>query len=261
MKKLFVPFIASLALFGTMMTSCNQSTPEAEDVWVTMDFTLDEVYYNHDGYWSDVYSTEEGPFGLYPMIFSHKAESTEYDGVTYKSFTGFCPSIVDDQTDHTGADWTQYQFASIAKPYMYGYLIAHWDVRETEDTKLEDRSCLINLGAKCHPVALSVTNTTYTYWAMKNGTGFSRPFNSDDTLILDIYGVHDGVPMLGQSVYLAKNGEFVDKWQVIDLTPLGETQYIYFTMRSTDTGAYGMNVPAYFALGSIQAVYPAIAQD
>ena len=257
MKRICFSIFAGLALCAALTSCNNNSEPQTEDIWVTMDFTLDDIYYTPQGYWDGVYNTEEGPFGLFPMVFSHKAEVTEFDGVQYKSFTGFCPSIVDDQSDHSGDDWTKYQFASIANPYMFGYLIAHWDVRENDNTPLEERSCLINFGyASVRPVAMTVTNTAYTYYAMKNGTAFSKPFTESDNLYLDVYGVTSkGVTKLGVSIPLARNNEFVEKWQQIDLTPLGEVQYIYFTMRSTDTGEYGMNVPAYFAIGSIQAVY------
>lgn len=253
MKKFCFSILGTLALmFG--LTSCNTGDVQAEDTMMTFDFTFGAETYNADGYWSEVYNPDYSFFRVMPgASFSHKAQVSVYDGVEYKSFTGFCPSIVQDSADHTGDDWTKFQFGAIAQSGGFGYLIAHWDVRETAQTTLSDRSCLIEcFGYTFRPIAIKVTNTTYAYWAMKNGTAFSRPFGPDDYLILDIYGVNKGVATLGQSVELAKNGSFVDTWQQIDLTSLGDVQQIYFTMRSSDEGEYGMNVPAYFALGSLQ---------
>lgn len=256
MKKLTLSLIAAVAMTSALTTSCNSSEPQGQDLWMTVDFTLDSDEYNSKGYWVNVYSENDKNFGIYPLGFTHEAQVDVYDGVKYESFTGFCPSIVNDTTDHTGSDWTQYQFASIATPGMYGYLIAHWDVRETPETPLDQRSCLIDCFTTVRPVALSVTNTTYSYYVMKNGSPFSRPFGPDDYLALDIYGVKDGVAKLSQSVYLAKDGVPINKWGLVDLTPLGEVQSIFFTMRSSDTGEWGMNTPAYFAINAIQLVYP-----
>ena len=90
---------------------------------------------------------------------------------------------------------------------------------------------------------------------MKEGSAFSKPFTESDYLILDIYGVTNGVSSLGKSVYLARDGKFIDNWQIIDLAELGPVQQIYFMMRSSDSGEWGMNTPAYFAMGTIQAIY------
>lgn len=260
MKKIFVTLFTSALMLGGLSSCTNNDEPNTENVWVTMDFTLSEENYNTDNYWVDVYDTEQGAFGIYPMIFSHKADSYTYDGVTYKSFTGFCPSIVNDQADHTGSDWTQYQFGSIAPNHGFGYLIAHWDTRETASTELKDRSCLIEFGTSVTPVAMTVTNTSYAYWVMKNGSAFSRPFTASDYLILDIYAVNKGVAQLATSVYLADRGNLVDTWQTVDLSMLGTVQQIYFSMRSSDSGEWGMNTPAYFAIGSIQAIYPGMSK-
>ena len=242
------------------LTSCNSNEPTVENTLMSFDFSFNSDQYTPDGYWAEVYNPEVTYFQVYPgAAFTHKAEVTVYDGVEYKSFTGFCPSIVDDTADHTGQDWTKYQFGAAVKTNGTGYLVAHWDVRENESTPLADRSCLIEcFGYTFQPVSITICNTDYAYWAMKQGTAFSRPFTDSDYLILDIYGVYNGVPTLGKSVYLAQNGSIVDTWQQIDLTSLGSVQQIYFTMRSSDTGEYGMNVPAYFAMNNLQFLLPTV---
>lgn len=256
MKKLTTLLISVLAT-SCLMTSClNSSNPVNEESMFSMDFTLNPEYYTPDGYWAEVYNPEQTYFILYPgVFFSHNAQVDVYDGVEYKSFTGFCPTKVNDQTDHTGSDWTLYQFSAIA-PSNTGYMIAHWDVRETAATPVSERSCWIDFaGATVRPAAITVTNTDYAYWVMKNGSAFSKPFTGNDYLVLNIYGVNKGVVTQAPSVYLARNGEIVDTWQNIDLTSLGEVQYMYFTMESSDSGEWGMNTPAYFALGGLAAAY------
>lgn len=257
MKKTYLSLMAAALLAGAL-TSCNSNEPNPETTLMHFDFVLDNDVYNSEGYWENVYNPEYTFFSVYPgAAFSHKAEVTTFDGVEYKSFTGFCPSRVYDPSDHTGDDWTLYQFSTVATTPTSGYLIAHWDVRENNQTPLADRSCLIEcFGYTFRPVSISICNTAYTYWAMVNGTAFSKPFDTSDYLVLDIYGVNNGVATLGQSVYLAQNGQFVNAWQNVDLTSLGDVQQIYFTMRSSDSGQYGMNVPAYFAIDGMEFLLP-----
>lgn len=251
--------LSAVAALALGFTSCNSNNdPSDENTLMSFDFTFDTDTYTPDGYWKDVYDPAQTYFTVAPGAnFSHKAEVTTFDGIEYKSFTGFCPSIVNDNSDHTGADWTKYQFGAATKTDGIGYLIAHWDVRETQSTPLAERSCLIEcFGYTFRPLSINICNTAYTYWAMINGTAFSHPFGPDDYLILDIYGVNKGISTLAKSVYLAENGQYIDKWQQIDLTSLGEVQQIYFMMRSSDSGEYGMNVPAYFAMDRLQFLLP-----
>lgn len=254
MKKLHL--LAAALCTVTLLSSCStEMDPEKNHVLINMNFTLNPDLYTDGGYWKDVYDTEFSWIGIYPMQFTHKAEQTIYDGVTYRSFTGFCPSIVNDNTDHSDDDWTKYQFASIADPDNRGYLIAHWDVRENENTLITERSCVADFGQVARPVSLEVTNTAYAYYVMKNGSAFSRPFGPTDSMTLDIYGWVGGKSVGPVSVSLATAGDIVDKWTLVDLTPLGDVQALYFTMRSTDSGEWGMNTPAYFAIHSITTMY------
>ncbi len=259
LKHLFAGLLTGAAILS--LSSCNDNNePKVDPVNVYYDFSFEPDTYNDLGYWKEVYNPEQGVFGVQPSaLFSHNAQVTEYDGVVYKSFTGFCPSVVNDNKDHTGDDWTLYQFGCMSNTGgLTGYLIAHWDVMETEQTQVEDRSCLINFQTAVNPVALTIDNTAYTYWVMKKGSAFSKPFTDSDWLALDINGVDgDGKTVSRITVDLAAKGNAIDKFTQVDLQPLGKNIHaIYFTMRSSDTGQWGMNTPAYFALGSMYVVYP-----
>ena len=259
--KIFIKSLFSVTFLTLAMTSClNNSDVVTEDTLITYDFELNASEYTPDGVSVNAYNPDAGALYIsYPspgVLFSHKAEVTEYDGVEYKSFTGFVPSKVDDQTDHSGDDWTLYQFSAIAPSYGVGFLVAHWDVRENENTKLEERSCIMDFVYSVKPVKISITNSSYAYWVMKNGSAFSKPFTDDSYLALDIYGVSNFKETYFDTVYLYKDGKYIDTWQSIDLTGMGEVNQIYFTMRSSDSGEWGMNTPAYFALGSVQVLYP-----
>lgn len=250
---------AAMAMLTTTFTSCNSEDGPSGSTVVSMNFTVAPDQYTSEGYWVDVYNpdfnTEFPGFIIYPMAFSHRADVWEHEGVTFRSFTGFCPSIAKDYSDHTGDDWTKFQFSAMSSNNGYGYLIAHWDTQETNATPLDERSCAINFGTTVRPVALTVNNTTYAYYGMKNGTAFSQPFGEDDYLTLNIVGVKSQAVTSVISVDLAAKDNYITDWKAIDLAPLGEVDGIFFTMESSDSGEWGMNTPAYFAIGTIQAIY------
>lgn len=118
------------------------------------------------------------------------------------------------------------------------------------------------------PLSLTLANTTYAYDSMLNGDGFAKKFggatgDDADWFLLTITGRDAFGASLGEvDVYLA-DYRFVDNdldyiltgWTDVDLSGLGSgVRMLEFTLSSSDTGAYGMNTPAYFALAGITAV-------
>ena len=63
-----------------------------------------------------------------------------------------------------------------------------------------------------------------------------------------------GVAVYSKMVEEYDNGDLTLNrgWRYVDLTPLGEVNELYFTMKSTDAGAYGDNTPDYFCLDKLQ---------
>jgi Domain of unknown function (DUF4465)/Secretion system C-terminal sorting domain len=106
-----------------------------------------------------------------------------------------------------------------------------------------------------------VTNGTYGYLSMMNGDLFSKKFggvtgDDPDWFLLTVFGMYNGV-MVADSVdfYLAdyrfsdNSKDYIIKdWQWIDLKPLGNVDSLLFILRSSDTGAFGMNTPAFFCM-------------
>lgn len=263
MKKLTFA-LAACALLSTVFTSCNDKDDEPTDkLAVEYTFTFSSDNFNGQGYWKDVYNTEIGNFGVTSdlgtatAILTHSASADEWDGVKYYSFVGFCPTMVNDRNDYSASgDWASHQWSTIATlADNQTYLIAHWDVSETAETALSARSCGIDLGNGCQPVSIKVSNTSWGYWAMKNGSAFSKAFGASDWCILTVHGVGYDRTERTIDVYLAKNGDIMKDWITVDLTPLGSCGSLYFTMSSSDTGQWGMNNPAYFALSAMNLVY------
>lgn len=113
----------------------------------------------------------------------------------------------------------------------------------------------INLGDYL-AVSLKVTNTAYAFHSMKEGDAFAKKFGPGDWFKLTIRGF-TGSGATGSTTgrvdFLLANGtNILNQWTSIDLTSLAAgARSLGFELTSSDTGSYGMNTPAYFAMGSL----------
>ncbi len=116
---------------------------------------------------------------------------------------------------------------------------------------------------------LYVTNNNYAYYSMLNGDGFAKKFG-------DTTGTNSGLPqgtypdyykmifrgyrngaLTTDSVefyladYRAANSAadyIVKDWKWVSLTSLGRVDSLHIQLRSSDSGPWGLNTPAYFCL-------------
>lgn len=102
-----------------------------------------------------------------------------------------------------------------------------------------------------------VNNTAYAVNSMCNGDGYAKKFGKDDWFKLTVNGYLNGLGIDTQvEVYLAKDGKYINQWTWVDLSQFGEMDAITFTMSSSDSGEWGMNTPAYFALDNFGTEMP-----
>ena len=113
---------------------------------------------------------------------------------------------------------------------------------------------------------LHVANTTYVALDMQNGSGFSKKFGGTngadaDWFRLTVRGLLGGSETGAVDFYLADfrfansaDDYILNSWAFVDLTALGNVDKISFALTSSDTGDYGMNTPAYFALDNLRGV-------
>jgi hypothetical protein len=107
---------------------------------------------------------------------------------------------------------------------------------------------------------LQVTNSTYAALSMRDGDlakKFGGPTGNDpDWFKLSITGYLGGTPVYDTvNFYLADyrfpdntSDYIVNDWQWVDLTSLGNLDSLRFILSSSDTGAFGMNTPAFFCI-------------
>lgn len=258
--------VGAAALVMAAMTACNNNDNKPIELINTYNFETADSF-TPQGYWAEVYNTSDDYRLLFMMPdlkLTHQATVDVYDGVEYKSWFGFCPSRSTDTADQPDGNWTDHQWGNITGKGVANsvdYVLACWKTDEEQNGVLagDDVSVGAGFNAPAVPIAVYVTNSTWGYWAMKNGTAFNRAFGPEDWCKIIFKGVRNGSLTGIVEFYLAKDGNIVNDWRMVDLTPLGEVDYFYAQMQSSDTGAWGMNNPAYFCIDNLSiqyAVYP-----
>ncbi len=146
------------------------------------------------------------------------------------------------KTDDFGAPVT-----SAEMPYLVGYYGSYFAKRPVDMT--------FNTGKSYDAVGVYVNLNSYPYYCIEYGDAFARAFNNGDKFTLTIHGVAPDETEKEVTVELASytNGNLTINrgWSYVDITSLGTINELYFTIKSTDSGDYGDNTPAYFCMDKL----------
>ena len=269
MKKIFtfvtVALMASAAWASVitldMSKPINPATIEygANNVWT-------ECYNDMDYTWLE-FGAESGEFMLSHLI---DGEGASWGGYYWDGFT---PAIGGDQTDYgqpgSSGTWTT-NFggcmagggcvlnadgsvtADPAQPYFVAYY-SSWAYEGPSNQVMyidEDGNMTFK------PMGVYVCNHPWPYYGCAHGDGFGRAFEEGDYFEIVAHGVAADGSETTVSMNLVEftDGELIaaNAWTFFDLSSLGEVTSVYFTLNSTDTGAYGMNTAAYFCMDKFQ---------
>ena len=256
----------------------------ASAVWagvVTLDLNKpinpDVLNYNEYGIWTECYNDvdytwlefgdDRGEFMLSHLI---DGEGASWGGYYWDGFT---PAIGGDQTDYgmpgSSASWTTMFGGCMAgggcvinedgsvtadpdQPYLVGYY-SNWAMEGPSNQVM-----FMNADGKMafEPVGVYVCNHPWPYYGCEHGDGFGRAFEEGDYFELVAHGVDADGLETSVSINLVEyvGGELnaLNDWTFFDLSELGEVVSVYFTLNSTDSGAYGMNTAAYFCMDKFQ---------
>lgn len=258
MKKIYSSLAVAAVLTSSLFTSCGTDAPDS--VMVTVSLLRPPLDYNSDGVWVGWNSND----WLYNAGFAFSHRWTDWGG-GFGTSQGFVASVSTDNSYHE--PMYEHQFTVMPQGGPMGlatpFLVANWDTTENGSTPCDERTCLIlNDDERVElfrPATVMITNTCYTYYTMMNGNDFCGKFGKGDWLSVTAHGVHaDGAEststfMLANLITGSPQEEIVNSWRTWNLTSLGEVCAIYFTMDSSDSGMWGMNTPAYFALANLTA--------
>ena len=96
-----------------------------------------------------------------------------------------------------------------------------------------------------------VTLTSYVLSTGICGNSFTSAATDKDWLKLVAIGTDKEGKTHETEISMCENGKFVTEWVRWDLSGLGEVVRLDFNIKSSMTGEYGLNIPAYFAYDDI----------
>ena len=239
----------------------------ADDAVFTLDLTkaATELTFNaENGSWDGTYDDEAATIDSQCFSFLHSSMSD------WQTWWGFTASNHADNT--RPANTLAQQWSNMAKggivlnedgsvktddfgapvtspevPYLVAFYSAYMSPRPVD--------MVFNDGRKYDPQGVYVNLNSYTYYTIECGDAYARAFTNNDEFVLTIHGVATDESEKTVDVKLASysNGDLTINrgWKYVDLTPLGSVNELYFTLTSTDSGAYGANTPLYFCLDKL----------
>ena len=256
----------------------------ASAVWagvITLDLNAninpDALEFNENGIWTECYNDVDytwlefgdarGEFLLSHLI---DGEGASWGGYYWD---GFCPAIGGDQTDYgmpgaTGSWTTKFggcmagggcvinEDGTVAADPEEPYLVAYYSNWAMEGPSNQVMFMDANGNMAFEPAGVYVCNHPWPYYGCEHGDGFGRAFEEGDYFELVAHGVtaDRGETTVSMNLVEFTNGELraANDWTYFDLSELGEVVSVYFTLNSTDSGAYGMNTAAYFCMDKFQ---------
>ena len=230
-------FLFAIAMLGIVFTSC---TP-VEDIQSTL-VDFENVTLNSDSIWNG--SDLSGSF-----VSGNSTFKNSYNA-SWGAWTGFaCSSKKDVVTSGYG---NQYSVIAGSGAFKSRKFAIAYDSATISIPKNIDYYTV---------KYLYITNSTYTYLALKNGSDFNHIFSATgnkggaDWFKVTIKGYKNSVQTGSVDYYLAdfRAGKsiLVKDWQKVDLSSLGQVDLLTFTFDSTDKSGIYLNNPAYACIDDI----------
>lgn len=201
--------------------------------------TFDDYYLPEESYVTPINEDV-----LYSGSYAFHGNGGSYGAMTY--WNGFAFA---NQTGNTYVNLTPDQYnTSMGGGYNSdGYAIAYpYGTYSIDVTNSEDGDTI---------QGLYVSNNAYALSSILHGDGFSEAFKQGSWFMLTANGVAADGSSKQVDFYLADYRSLnaadhyaLDTWQWMDLRALGKVKSVWFSMSGSDTGSFGLNTPAYFAI-------------
>jgi hypothetical protein len=235
---------------GLVVTSCE---PESEDHDGVI--TFEDVALDNTGYWngSDLSGTSSTAviWGFDVTEYTGGFNSgiltcnNVYNGTWY-SWSGFACS------DHTDMD-------SIGVGNQYSVYATSGAGGSANFALVNSDSANCVFDAPVNVKSMMVNNSTYTYWALKegkDGAGYVTKFKAGDYFLVTVTGYDSTNVRTGSlDISLAefRDGQtyICDEWTKISLVALGKVKKLSFSFASSDSSVYGINTPAYICIDNL----------
>ena len=269
MKKLFSLLFVSL-LFFTACSDDDNDRHEPETAILSLnDFNLSDGIETKGGkYWKDTYN-ENVNITSQIFKFSHSADSQ------WNTWDGFTVSNSSDNSNYNSnpTEWVRNQWTCVAKggydgqgtPFMIAYIPSGYGMNGSDyqdgfsENKYTTWIKLTDGNNKYKALGMYVTNLSWAYYSVTEGNQFANKFEKGDYFVLRAYGVKNGVinktPVEFYMADYRTDNKINSKWEWMDLKALGEVDYIFFLMETTDfsefNGVKYPNTPTYFCMDKL----------
>lgn len=226
-------------------------------------------------YWDQTYTNTK--FQTSNFQFSHTAVSS------WNYWDGFTISNVADTTNYgtygTGGsnNWINHQWGCMAIPTgatsKPNFLVGYWSFYLDDQNPITATSSFgenkysnwVKLGNNTQTFTVSkitVAIHPWTFYGIKSGDGFARPFVLNEHFDLIIYGVKadNSFVKVGSSVksethimaeYKSTGLDMPTIWKDVAINFGEPIKYLVFQMYTSDEGDYGPNTAVYFCLRDI----------
>ena len=213
--------------------------------------TFEEIEVNADGYQNDF--GEESCFELGGFTFN----SNYFPEWSY--WSGFA---VSSRTETTFANLTPDQYNSCVGHGVNGsakYCVVY---PQGEEIEVDEAGGTVISG-------FYVTNEAWAVDAILNGDGMTPGgFTTGDWYKLTVIGTHADETTSSIDVYLADyrsentaDHYYINYWQWVDLTALGQVVSVTFRLDSSRKNDWGMTTPGYFCIDDFNGVAPATVPE
>lgn len=161
--------------------------------------------------------------------------------------------------------WSGFSYSNISDVTTIGYANQYSAI--TGKGALNTANYIVGYGADTvkfiNPInmdGLYVTNSTYAYHDMMNGSAFSKKFGTNDWFKLTIKGFDNTKNKTCEvEIFLAdfRNTDVtknfvLNEWKWVDLSSFLNVSFITFERSSSDNGNWGMNTPDYFCMDELK---------
>ncbi len=259
MKKLF---ISLAAVYAT--AACAFAADQSPIILDLSKSTTELTFNPENGSWTGTYDDDAEAIDSQCFSFLHSAIAE------WKTWWGFTASNSADDSmpqntlDHQWSNMAEggimlnedgtvklddfgAPVTSAEMPYLVAFYSPYMSARPV-DVVFAD-------GQSYDPISVYINLNSYTFYSVLLGDGYARAFTNGDQLTLTIHGVaaDETETTVDVSMASCSNGDLTTArgWKYVDLSSLGTVNELYFTISTTDSGAYGANTPLYFCLDKL----------
>lgn len=192
----------------------------------------------------------------------------------YYTWMGFTVSNSQDNSDQINKEgsWLQNQWGSMAQGGVKGkgtpFLVSFADHKPHPSLLQQGKKIDVDLFSSTVKItdnknkyvakSVSLAISPWPYYGVLHGDDYARKFVKGDFFAVHIYGVNKAGVLSSEKPathyfvdFRNEVGTISQNWNKVDLTTLGEVEYLLFFLETTDTNEMGAKTALYFTMDQL----------